>query len=187
MIYKESHIFDNEFIIMSEVSENNKVTQRELSRKLGVSVSTVNLLMNKMIREGLTKMSQVSQKQVLYMLTPKGMMEKAKKTVKYLKLHYKAIYEMKEKVKDFLEKIYNEYDAIYILISNDETGEIIKTAVTEYTAMIKKAKVIPIYSIVDIDRNFRSAVLIHMNVNDEINRDLNGVKYLKIINLANEL
>lgn len=121
------------------------------------------------------------------MLTPKGMMEKAKKTVKYLKLHYKAIYEMKEKVKDFLEKIYNEYDAIYILISNDETGEIIKTAVTEYTAMIKKAKVIPIYSIVDIDRNFRSAVLIHMNVNDEINRDLNGVKYLKIINLANEL
>lgn len=53
--------------------------------------------------------------------------------------------------------------------------------------MIKKAKVIPIYSIVDIDRNFRSAVLIHMNVNDEINRDLNGVKYLKIINLANEL
>ncbi|HHU72069.1 MAG TPA: winged helix-turn-helix transcriptional regulator, partial [Clostridiales bacterium] len=75
---------DNEYVIMSEVVENEYITQRELSKKLGVSVSTVNVLMNKMIREGLIKMTQVSQKQVLYMLTPVGMMEKAKKTVTYL-------------------------------------------------------------------------------------------------------
>ena len=67
---KESLLLDNEYIIMSEVSENENVSQRELSRKLGVSVSTVNVLINKMIREGLIKMTLVSQKQVLYMLTP---------------------------------------------------------------------------------------------------------------------
>ena len=76
---EESLLLDDEYIIMSEVSENEKISQRELSRKLGVSVSTVNILVNKMIKDGLIKVTQVSQKQVLYMLTPVGMMEKAKK------------------------------------------------------------------------------------------------------------
>ncbi len=79
MSEEESLLLDDEYIIMSEVSENEKISQRELSRKLGVSVSTVNILVNKMIKDGLIKVTQVSQRQVLYMLTPVGMMEKAKK------------------------------------------------------------------------------------------------------------
>ena len=79
MAESKSIFSDNEYTIMSEIMDNENVSQRELSRKLGVSVSTVNALMNKMIKEGLIKMTQVSQKQVFYMLTPIGMMEKAKK------------------------------------------------------------------------------------------------------------
>ena len=79
MSEEESLLLDDEYIIMSEVSENEKISQRELSRKLGVSVSTVNILVNKMIKDGLIKVTQVSQRQLLYMLTPVGMMEKAKK------------------------------------------------------------------------------------------------------------
>lgn len=70
---------DNEYVIMTMISQNNNITQRELSKKLGVSVSTVNILINKMIREGLIKVTQISQKQFFYMLTPVGIMEKAKK------------------------------------------------------------------------------------------------------------
>ena len=57
---------DNEYTIMSEIMDKESITQRELSKKLGISVSTVNVLMNKMIRDGLVKMTQVSQKQVFY-------------------------------------------------------------------------------------------------------------------------
>ena len=128
----ENLIFDNEYVIMSEVADNETVTQRELSKKLGISVSTVNVLMNKMIREGLIKMTQVSQKQVLYMLTPVGMMEKAKKTVGYLKAHYRAIYETKEKIKSVLDELCREHDVIYVLMGNDEMSEILAIAVDEY-------------------------------------------------------
>ena len=132
MAENESLLFDNEYVIMSEVADNETVTQRELSKKLGISVSTVNVLMNKMIREGLIKMTQVSQKQVLYMLTPVGMMEKAKKTVSYLKAHYRAIYETKEKIKSVLDELCREHDVIYVLMSNDEMSEILSIAVHEY-------------------------------------------------------
>ncbi len=101
MTHNKSLYKDYEYAIMQEIEANDKVTQRELSRNMGVSLGTVNVLMNKMVREGLIKMTQVSQKQVLYILTPFGMMAKAKKTVSYLKAHYKAIDMSKQMIKVF--------------------------------------------------------------------------------------
>jgi DNA-binding MarR family transcriptional regulator len=132
---------DNEYTIMSEIMDNENVSQRELSRKLGVSVSTVNALMNKMIKEGLIKMTQVSQKQVFYMLTPVGMMEKAKKTVSYLKGHYRAIFETKEKIKTIFQALDQEHDAIFVLLGEDEMAEIMGIAVTEFNSKQNQASV----------------------------------------------
>jgi len=126
---------------MSEIVVNENITQRELSRKLGISVSTVNALVNKMIKEGFIKMTQVSQKQVFYMLTPVGMMEKAKKTVSYLKAHYRTIYEMKEKIKLVLNELTQEHDAIFILMSDDEIDEMLSIAVKEYQSNHSKSNI----------------------------------------------
>ncbi len=101
MAQNKSVFSDNEYSILSEIEKNEHVTQRELSNKLGLSLGSVNVLINKMIKEGLIKMEQISQKQVFYMLTPVGMLAKAKKTVRYLKIHYRAIFETKEKIKSF--------------------------------------------------------------------------------------
>ena len=173
---------------MSEVSENENVSQRELSRKLGVSVSTVNVLMNKMIREGLMKMTQVSQKQVLYMLTPVGMMEKAHKTVRYLKAHYRAIYETKEKIKAVLEESSREYDVIYVLMSNDEMSEILSIAVQEFIIKHNKSNIVMIQSVVDIDvKDYKSPVLLYMAVNKEAFIEYDHIANLKILNLIEAL
>ncbi len=141
MAESKSIFSDNEYTIMSEIMDNENVSQRELSRKLGVSVSTVNALMNKMIKEGLIKMTQVSQKQVFYMLTPVGMMEKAKKTVSYLKGHYRAIFETKEKIKTIFQALDQEHDAIFVLLGEDEMAEIMGIAVTEFNSKQNQASV----------------------------------------------
>lgn len=181
---------DNEFLIMSEVSENKNISQRELSKKLGVSVSTVNLLMNKMIREGLIKMTQVSQKQVLYMLTPVGMMEKAKKTVRYLKGHYRAIYETKEKIKAYLDKLNTEHDTIYVLMNNDEMSEILALAVNEYKSKLINSDIRIIQSMVDVDiKRNKLPILLHMTVdvdimNNSVINDYEDIGDIKIVNLV---
>lgn len=180
---------DNEYIIMSEVALNENVTQRELSRKLGVSVSTVNILMNKLIREGLIKMTQISQRQVLYMLTPVGMMEKAKKTINYLKVHYRVIYESKEKIKSILEKIDKQYDVIYILMSNDEMRELVLLALHEYISNNSKSNIKIINNIMDIySKDFKSQALVYMTANEYFIRDLikenDDIKKCDLINLA---
>lgn len=122
---------DYEYTIMQKIADNQNITQRELSKNLGVSLGTINVLMNKMIREGLIKMTQVSQKQVLYMLTPFGMMAKAKKTVNYLKAHYKAIDISKQLLKDLFKELNEDYKKIVIFIEDYDIREVIALSIHE--------------------------------------------------------
>lgn len=158
---------DSKYQLMSEIAENEKISQRELSNKLGISLGSVNVLINKMIKEGLIKMEQVSQKQVLYMLTPIGIMEKAKKTVSYLKVHYRVVYETKEKIKTLLKCLEAKHDSIFILLSKDEMGEIIKVAIDEYNSMYSGS----IYFVYEKEKiiieDFKKNILLHMLADDK--------------------
>lgn len=186
---KNDGIFaDNEFAIMSEIETKECITQRELSKKLGVSVSTVNILVNKMVREGLIKMTQVSQKQVFYILTPKGMMEKAKKTVSYLKIHYKAIDQTKEKIKAVLAELNQKYDAIFVFISNDEMGEVIGMAIEEFELSHLNLKIEVSRQMRKFDtKYFVSPVLLYMDVDEKTVIEFNKLEGLIVVNLAEKI
>jgi DNA-binding MarR family transcriptional regulator len=188
LVESKSFFGDNEYTIMSEIMDNENVSQREISRKLGVSVSTVNALMNKMIKDGLIKMTQVSQKQVFYMLTPVGLMEKAKKTVRYLKIHYRIIFETKEKIKKTFEELINNYDIIFVIKSDDEMGEIVGIAIDEFNFSNVNSKLIVLDNKKKIDlKEVDLSVLVHMNINEKILKDFTGLKGLTVINLIERL
>ncbi len=173
---------------MNEIVDNENVSQRKLSRKLGVSVSTVNALMNKMISEGLIKMTQVSQKQVFYMLTPVGMMEKSKKTVSYLKAHYRTFYETKEKIKDIFTDLANAHDVIFVLKSDDEMGEMIGIAIDEFKPNNYNSKLIVLDKKKKNNfKKFESPVIVHMNANEKILNEFTNVESLTVVNLPERL
>jgi len=188
LVDNKSTFSDHEYTIMSEIMDNENVSQRELSRKLGISVSTVNALINKMIKEGLIKMTQVSQKQVFYMLTPVGMMEKAKKTVSYLKAHYRAIYQTKERIKDIFKDLAKDHDMIIVLKSDDEMGEMIGIAIDEFKPSNYNSKLIILDEKKKINvKGFDSPVIVHMNANEKILNEFTEVEGLTVVNLTEKL
>jgi EPS-associated MarR family transcriptional regulator len=71
------------------VSENPKVSQRELSELLGISLGKTNYCLQALVEKGLVKMNNFkSNKNKLayaYLLTPGGIEEKALLTVRFLK------------------------------------------------------------------------------------------------------
>ncbi len=183
---------DNEFFIMEEIIYNEKVSQRELSRKLGLSLGTINVLINKMIKDGKIKMNQVSQRQVMYMLTPTGIIEKSKKTLSYLKSHYRAIYETKEKIKLILNELNSEYKNIIIFKSNDEMGDLIELAITEYKSINKFDKMEIIDESFDLDKykNIANSVVLYLIENEEIiskllkmNCNINNVRVVNLFEM----
>ncbi len=141
---------DNEYMILVEIADSDSTNQRKLSQKLGVSLGTVNALLSKMTREGIIKVEQVSGRQVAYMLTPKGMLEKAKKTVSYLKNHYRAIYHSKEKIKLLIDELAKQYGRIIVFRSKDEFGAIVDIAITEYNAKLVAIELKSVYSLDEI-------------------------------------
>jgi len=180
---------DREYIIMTEIIENENVSQRQLSQKLGLSLGTVNVLMKKMIKEGIIKMEQVSQKQVIYMLTPLGMMEKGKKTISYIKSHYRGIYQTKEKIKTVLDKLNLEYENIFILKPDDEIGNLIDLALTEYKSENKQANIKIINEKLDMlkyQKN-KDSVLLCAIENQELANNFFKTNDIKVVNLLERL
>ena len=123
---------DREFIILENIHENRNISQRELSKKMGISLGSINMLLNKMVKEGLIKAQTIPAKRVAYMLTPKGMAEKASKTYQYIQRHYQYINETKERVKEYLKELMEQQDSVIVFLNQkEEIDQLIIKAIEE--------------------------------------------------------
>lgn len=74
--------------ILKLLEANPELSQRELAKNLGVSLGKANFCLNALIEKGLLKASNFRNSQnklaYMYLLTPTGMEEKAKITLRFL-------------------------------------------------------------------------------------------------------
>ena len=74
--------------ILKLLEKNPAASQRDIARELGVSVGRVNFCLQALGEKGLIKVNNfrnsTNKRAYLYALTPKGMNEKAKVTVRFL-------------------------------------------------------------------------------------------------------
>lgn len=118
-----------ELDILKIVAENPGVSQRKIAEQTGISLGQVNFLIKKCAKKGLIKIEGQTSKSIKYNLTPKGLSEKAAKTLQYLKISYGAVIALTDKIRSLAEKFKSEGYEIYVYGSNDEMMEIIKLAI----------------------------------------------------------
>ena len=89
---------DVHFRVLHILEEEPELTQRELAQKLGISLGGVNYCLKSLIEVGHIKAGNFSKNPnktvYLYLLTPKGIAEKAKLTAGFLKrkmIEYQAL------------------------------------------------------------------------------------------------
>ena len=85
MINKENKNNDMTLGLLSAVEADSKVTQRSLSRELGIALGLTNSYLKKCIDKGLVKIKQVPANRYTYYLTPRGFSEKSRLTTEYFK------------------------------------------------------------------------------------------------------
>jgi DNA-binding MarR family transcriptional regulator len=69
--------------ILTEIDAGRPVTQRELSRKLGIALGLTNLLVRRIVQKGWVKVTHVKGNRVAYFITPAGLAEKGRLTQGY--------------------------------------------------------------------------------------------------------
>ncbi len=70
--------------LMGEIERDDSPSQRELSRRLGLSLGLVNTFLKRLVNKGYFKVKTMPRKRIKYFLTAEGLARKSKLTVEYL-------------------------------------------------------------------------------------------------------
>ncbi|WKZ32491.1 MAG: winged helix-turn-helix transcriptional regulator [Thermodesulfobacteriota bacterium] len=77
--------------LLDEISRNHELTQRDLSRKLGVALGLINSYLKNLAAKGYITISTIPRKRYAYYLTPHGFAEKTRLTYRHLQ-NFTALY-----------------------------------------------------------------------------------------------
>ena len=101
--------------LLRKLEVNPEYTQRELSQEMGVSLGKINYCMKKLIEKGWVKLTNFNLNPnkvgYIYLLTPKGIEQKARLTFAFLKIkmeEYEILKDEISKLKQDTEKLKSE-------------------------------------------------------------------------------
>ena len=98
--------------LLKLLSTNVDLSQREMARKMGISLGKVNYCLAELAKNGLIKINRFknSQKkfQYLYLLTPRGIEVKAGLTISFLKRKMAEYSEIKRQIQNLAREVESE-------------------------------------------------------------------------------
>jgi DNA-binding Lrp family transcriptional regulator len=70
--------------LLEAVEQDARVTQRTLSTKLGIALGLTNIYLKRLVRKGYIKCVNVQSNRISYLITPRGIVEKARLTYEFM-------------------------------------------------------------------------------------------------------
>ena len=99
--------------LLNLLQEEPKLTQREMNRKVGVSLGKINYCISALTKKGMIKVERFKKAEkksaYMYRLTPKGLEEVANLTISFLKIRIAEYDKIKKEIK-FLSKQIDKID-----------------------------------------------------------------------------
>ena len=86
--------------ILSEIEAGKRISQRSLSRELGIALGLTNLLVRRLVREGWVRIIRIKPNRVRYLLTPAGIAEKARMSRAALQNSIRFYVEARDRIRE---------------------------------------------------------------------------------------
>ena len=98
-------INQEQFEILRKVLKKPSSSQRELASELGISLGKINFILKELKKKGLIKINNFKKNKnkvgYLYVLTPKGIAEKSRLTINFMKIKMQEYDELKKEIEEF--------------------------------------------------------------------------------------
>ena len=95
---------EDQFDVLRKIKTKRKATQRELAKDLGFSLGKLNYCLKALKAKGLIKINNFGKNpnkiNYIYILTPKGIAEKTKLTINFMKRKMREYEELKLEIQD---------------------------------------------------------------------------------------
>lgn len=169
---------EREFELVNIVGAQLAANQRELSRQMNLSLGMTNMLLRRLVTKGYIRITQLNQKKVQYILTPKGFAEKMRKSIRYTIKTLDSIGLIKRNLYNLLHSSYQEGSRkFYILGSVDLAGLIEMVAHEQFLNQIELIRV----ETINLSMSDGTVLICREDVT------LKGFESVKTINVIEEL
>jgi DNA-binding MarR family transcriptional regulator len=162
-----------EYMILDMIEKNSRVTQREISKEIGIALSMVNDHLDEYEKNKLIKRVKHSTKHVEYLITKKGSERRKLLNIWYLQSSYKIYSSAKDNIESFLTQIIAKGFRRILLYGAGEVAEIMLQVLNS-----DKTLQLEVLSIIDDDANKTGQVLLNRTIiskNEISNYDHDGI------------
>ena len=108
-IVSEKPGHDNDLKVLRYIQERQKVSQREVTQFLGISLGKVNFILKALIDKGIVKarnfVNNKNKRAYAYFLTKEGFEEKARLTIRFFKRKSKEYDDLRHELEELEEEI----------------------------------------------------------------------------------
>jgi DNA-binding MarR family transcriptional regulator len=182
-----------ELAILEKLENNGHLTQRDLSKEVGIALGLVNHLLKKMVRKGWIKIKNVDAKKIRYLITPEGAMEKSSLLYKRVESTIHFYLDAKRVIKEKVEYLKGDGVKSVSIYGINHISEVLYIVLKELGLELgyvvddnKKGEEWFGYKIVDMDEFLKSSasVLILASFNkDEIDGFCKEQEDVKVVTL----
>ena len=89
--------------LLEAVAEDSHVTQRGLASRLGIALGLANIYLQRLMRKGFIKCVNVQSNRITYLITPRGIAEKARLTYEFMDYSLHLYREVRQHLRELLQ------------------------------------------------------------------------------------
>jgi len=97
----ESH---RDLKLLEAVEADSRVTQRNLANRLGIALGLTNIYLKRLVRKGYIKCVNVQSNRISYLITPRGIAEKARLTYEFMDYSLHLYGEVRQHLRSVLQE-----------------------------------------------------------------------------------
>ena len=90
--------------LLEAVEQDSRVTQRSLATKLGIALGLTNIYLRRLVRKGYIKCVNVQSNRISYLITPRGIAEKARLTYEFMDYSLHLYGEVRQHLRSVLQE-----------------------------------------------------------------------------------
>ena len=113
-----------ELRLLEEVDRSPDLSQRQLARRLGIALGVANLLVRSLASRGYIKITHLSWKRWVYVVTPKGMTRKLHLTVAYVERFFQHYRRVRQLVREDISDLPLNRESRVAIIGTSDMAEL---------------------------------------------------------------
>jgi DNA-binding MarR family transcriptional regulator len=122
---------EREFELINTLASEIPANQRDLSTKMNISLGMVNMLIRRLITKGYLRTSKLKANRIGYILTPQGLSEKMKQSIRYTKRTLGSIGAIKQQLKKIFDDLYQANERNFVILGETDLALLADMAAME--------------------------------------------------------